>query len=126
MFSLIQAFIFRHESVPQKRLLYSNIMFRHGDRAPNERAYPNDVYDESYWPNGYGELTEVRKNSNLIIEQKKTSHLKTVCVFSWDLNKAKQSDVISGIATQLRENSFQRIMWKVRYTNSKKYEPKIR
>lgn len=34
-------------------------IFRHGD-SNIEKVYPNDPFkDESYWPEGYGELTNV-------------------------------------------------------------------
>lgn len=36
-------------------------MFRHGDRTPTE-CYPRDPYNNlSYWPEGWGQLTNVRK-----------------------------------------------------------------
>ena len=33
-------------------------VYRHGDRAPTKKL-PIDIYNESYWDYGYGELTNV-------------------------------------------------------------------
>lgn len=34
-------------------------LWRHGDRAPVRLPYPNDQYNESYWPRGWQQLTNV-------------------------------------------------------------------
>lgn len=34
-------------------------LFRHGDRTPAD-AYPTDEYQEKYWPQGFGQLTQVQ------------------------------------------------------------------
>lgn len=43
-------------------------MFRHGDRNPDEGSLiPNSTYyDESYYPEGYGQLTDVSDFSILL------------------------------------------------------------
>lgn len=46
-------------------------MFRHGERNILD-TYPNDPYDdESYWPEGYGQLTNVRANHIYQFQNKK-------------------------------------------------------
>ncbi|CAI2347172.1 unnamed protein product [Caenorhabditis sp. 36 PRJEB53466] len=39
-------------------LLLSQVVWRHGDRAPTG-TYPTDVHKEDSWPNGWGELTQL-------------------------------------------------------------------
>ncbi|KAJ6635615.1 Testicular acid phosphatase like [Pseudolycoriella hygida] len=43
-------------------LIFASVIFRHGERNILD-AYPNDPYnDESYWPEGFGQLTHEGKN----------------------------------------------------------------
>lgn len=44
----------------KERLVYVQAIWRHGDRAPNHLPYPNDKYNETVWPRGWGQLTNVR------------------------------------------------------------------
>nr|CAD7430231.1 unnamed protein product [Timema monikensis] len=41
-------------------IIFSSVLFRHGDRAPTG-TYPNDIYNDEakYWPRGYGQLSEI-------------------------------------------------------------------
>lgn len=42
-------------------VIFVNVLFRHGDRTPI-KLYPNDPYkNDSYWPIGYGQLTNLGK-----------------------------------------------------------------
>ncbi|CAI4227826.1 unnamed protein product [Auanema sp. JU1783] len=34
-------------------------IWRHGDRAPESKPYPNDLYSESNWPRGWNQLTNI-------------------------------------------------------------------
>lgn len=43
-------------------------LFRHGDRSPT-RAYKNDIYNESHWPQGYGQLSKTGKRQELNLGQ---------------------------------------------------------
>lgn len=41
------------------KLIFSHVIFRHGDRTP-QKPYPNDPWgDLKYWPTGWGQLTNV-------------------------------------------------------------------
>lgn len=43
-------------------LVFVSLLYRHGDRAIAQRSYPNDPYrNESYWPMGFGQLTNKGK-----------------------------------------------------------------
>jgi len=38
-------------------LLQVNLLFRHGDRSPT-KTFPTDVYQEGFWPRGWGQLSK--------------------------------------------------------------------
>uniref|UniRef100_A0A3B3CZX3 Lysosomal acid phosphatase n=1 Tax=Oryzias melastigma TaxID=30732 RepID=A0A3B3CZX3_ORYME len=40
-----------------KKLVFVTVLFRHGDRSP-VKAYPTDPYQESAWPQGFGQLSQ--------------------------------------------------------------------
>ncbi|XP_069821954.1 lysosomal acid phosphatase [Dendropsophus ebraccatus] len=40
------------------QLRFVTLVYRHGDRSP-VRTYPNDVHQESAWPQGFGQLTQI-------------------------------------------------------------------
>ncbi|XP_071782586.1 lysosomal acid phosphatase isoform X2 [Centroberyx gerrardi] len=42
----------------ERKLAYVTVLFRHGDRSP-VKAYPTDRYQESAWPQGFGQLSQV-------------------------------------------------------------------
>uniref|UniRef100_A0A8C3HRA4 Lysosomal acid phosphatase n=1 Tax=Chrysemys picta bellii TaxID=8478 RepID=A0A8C3HRA4_CHRPI len=41
-----------------RSLRFVTLLYRHGDRSP-VRAYPRDPYQESTWPQGFGQLTQI-------------------------------------------------------------------
>ncbi|CAJ0585598.1 unnamed protein product, partial [Mesorhabditis spiculigera] len=45
-----------YEFAPEDELLFVQVAWRHGDRAPT-MTYPTDQHQENIWPNGWGELT---------------------------------------------------------------------
>uniref|UniRef100_A0AAF5Q0R8 Histidine acid phosphatase n=1 Tax=Wuchereria bancrofti TaxID=6293 RepID=A0AAF5Q0R8_WUCBA len=42
-----------------KELIYVQAIWRHGDRAPKQLPYPNDKYNETAWPRGWGQITNI-------------------------------------------------------------------
>ncbi|XP_059905065.1 lysosomal acid phosphatase [Gadus macrocephalus] len=54
------------QAAAERRLVYVTVLFRHGDRSP-VKAYPTDPYQESAWPQGFGQLSQegMRQHYNL-------------------------------------------------------------
>ncbi|KAM4711071.1 lysosomal acid phosphatase isoform 1-T3 [Anableps anableps] len=43
--------------IAERQLIYATVLFRHGDRSP-VKAFPTDPYQESAWPQGFGQLSQ--------------------------------------------------------------------
>ncbi|CAB3396564.1 unnamed protein product [Caenorhabditis bovis] len=43
----------------QRKLVFVQALWRHGDRAPLQFPYPNDKYTEEYWDRGWSQLTSL-------------------------------------------------------------------
>lgn len=56
IFSLLFQFVHPIKTQEDHKLLFVQILFRHGDRAPIN-LYPNDPNSESFWTEGLGKLT---------------------------------------------------------------------
>lgn len=55
---MIVAFLFAFSlSSGERTLKFVTVLYRHGDRSPI-KAYPNDPYKESDWPQGFGQLSQ--------------------------------------------------------------------
>ncbi|CAG9535974.1 unnamed protein product [Cercopithifilaria johnstoni] len=54
---VIEAINAQRES--DKELVYVQAIWRHGDRAPNHLPYPNDKYNETAWPRGWSQTTNI-------------------------------------------------------------------
>ncbi|XP_033101965.1 lysosomal acid phosphatase-like [Anneissia japonica] len=50
------------------KLKQVHVLYRHGSRSPSHR-YPNDLYDESTWPQGYGMLTQKGMKQQYLLGQ---------------------------------------------------------
>ena len=50
-------FVYTHQYEADKTLKMANIVYRHGARSPIA-FYPNDPYQEKFWPDGSGRLTQ--------------------------------------------------------------------
>ncbi|EJW77145.1 histidine acid phosphatase, partial [Wuchereria bancrofti] len=54
------AFVLRTTDVKAgEHLIYVQAIWRHGDRAPHQLPYPRDLNDESSWPRGWSQLTNM-------------------------------------------------------------------
>ncbi|XP_014224950.1 prostatic acid phosphatase [Trichogramma pretiosum] len=54
---------------PLGKIIFANVLFRHGDRTPIN-PYPNDPYkNESSWPVPFGQLTNTGKHQHFLLGQ---------------------------------------------------------
>ncbi|XP_021462619.2 lysosomal acid phosphatase isoform X1 [Oncorhynchus mykiss] len=54
---LLTMFVVLGKVVGDRRLTFVTVLYRHGDRSP-VKAYPTDRYQESSWPQGFGQLSQ--------------------------------------------------------------------
>uniref|UniRef100_A0A673WZQ1 Lysosomal acid phosphatase n=1 Tax=Salmo trutta TaxID=8032 RepID=A0A673WZQ1_SALTR len=54
---LLTMFAVLGKVVGDRRLTFVTVLYRHGDRSP-VKAYPTDRYQESSWPQGFGQLSQ--------------------------------------------------------------------
>jgi len=55
------------ENVDLSTLKLVQVIFRHGERVP-EKPYPTDPYNSnSFWKEGWGQLTDVQLQSNFYL-----------------------------------------------------------
>lgn len=58
-------------------------VYRHGDRSPI-KAYPRDPYQESAWPQGFGQLTQVRVRPRRVVGPARAGAVGNArCCFRW-------------------------------------------
>ena len=54
----------KRQTLEKSDLIYSHVLFRHGDRNIID-PYPKDPWrDQKYWPTGWGQLTNVSNISS--------------------------------------------------------------
>uniref|UniRef100_A0AC34GA05 Uncharacterized protein n=1 Tax=Panagrolaimus sp. ES5 TaxID=591445 RepID=A0AC34GA05_9BILA len=58
LFLLLLIFL-KFNVAENRELRFVQAIWRHGDRSPTKLPYPNDIYDESYWPRGWSQLTDL-------------------------------------------------------------------
>ncbi|XP_006642736.1 lysosomal acid phosphatase isoform X1 [Lepisosteus oculatus] len=65
---LLAVSIVLHTAVGERQLKFVTLLYRHGDRSP-VRAYPTDPYQESAWPQGFGQLSQEGMRQHLELGQ---------------------------------------------------------
>ncbi|XP_018618689.1 lysosomal acid phosphatase [Scleropages formosus] len=54
--------------VAERTRVFVTVVYRHGDRSP-VKSYPNDPYQESAWPQGFGQLSQKGMQQHLKLGQ---------------------------------------------------------
>lgn len=67
--TLLQSSAANYHAEDLGRIIFANVLFRHGDRTPVD-PYPNDPYrNESLWPVPFGQLTNLGRHQHLLLGQ---------------------------------------------------------
>ncbi|KAF6039833.1 hypothetical protein EB796_001869 [Bugula neritina] len=81
--------------VSSSSLIVANVLFRHGDRSPTAPLPKNQYSNESYWPFGWGELTNTGREQQyrlgLFLRQRYDSVIDDV--FNYKNIEVRSSDV---------------------------------